>query len=415
MKTVLFFFLRLYAAWFAAFLGLLILTAALLHNGPPAGLSLVLLAALVFATLTGASHVRRVHLLSDRVDADTLANRQRRQVEIPFDQEQAWAMVSEAVRELPRCEIIEAAKDSLQIRARVHREPYGTSVPVLGRLWRMLGMARNQVHATVTPGDTTSSVRLVFEPEGRGWCDWFFVDDGTNLETANALTRAISRRIAEKRKQEAASARETVTEKELAVARLGLLQAQVEPHFLYNTLGSAKYLIKSDPAKAEAMIDNLILYLRHSLPRTEDAPSTLGDEVKRVQGYLDILQIRMGARLTTHIDVPAALQPLPFPGMMLQTLVENAIKHGLEPKSGGGNIWLIARETAEGIAVTVADDGVGFGHGTGGTGVGLNNVRERLRLAHGDAARFTIAANFPSGVAATILVPGPARPIGDPR
>jgi hypothetical protein len=367
---------------------------------------------LTFATLSGVSHLHRVHLMSDRVDSSTLANRQRRQIEIPFDANEAFAMVEAAIRELPRSEEIVVARDSLQARAKVGREPYGTSIPILGRLWRMIGMARNQVHVTVAPGDATSSVRLVCEPEGRGWCDWFFVDDGTNLENANALTRAISRRIVERRKLEAASARETVTEKELAVAKLGLLQAQVEPHFLYNTLGSAKYLIKSDPAKAEAMIDNLIVYLRHSLPRSEDAPSTLGDEVKRVQGYLEILQIRMGSRLTPHLNVPDTLTALPFPTMMLQTLVENAIKHGLEPKSGGGNIWVIARETQEGIAVTVADDGIGFGHGTEGTGVGLNNVRERLKLAHGDAAHFFITTNFPTGVAATIVVPKPASDPG---
>jgi signal transduction histidine kinase len=412
MKTTLFFFFRLYAAWVASFLALLVITSIVRHEGPPATLLLVLLAMLAFVTFSGVSHLNRVRLMSDQVDSSTLANRQRRQIEIPFDANEAFAMVEAAIRELPRSEEIAVARDSLQARAKVGREPYGTSVPFVGRLWRKIGMARNQVHATVSPLEGSSSVRLVCEPEGRSWCDWFFVDDGTNLENANALTRAISRRIVERRKLEAASAQETVTEKELAVAKLGLLQAQVEPHFLYNTLGSAKYLIKSDPAKAEAMIDNLIVYLRHSLPRTDDTPSTLGDEVKRVQGYLEILQIRMGARLTPHIDVPEALRSLPFPSMMLQTLVENAIKHGLEPKSGGGNIWVLARETAEGIAVTVADDGIGFGHGTEGTGVGLNNVRERLKLAHGEAARFSIAVNFPTGVAATIVVPKPATSAG---
>jgi len=231
------------------------------------------------------------------------------------------------------------------------------------------------------------------------------VDDGTNLENAEAITRAISRRIADRRRSEQSTAKETVTQKELAVAKLGLLHAQVEPHFLYNTLGSAKYLIKSDPAKAEEMLDNLILYLRHSLPRTEDAASTVGEELERARAYLEILQIRMGARLQTQIDVPEELKSIPFPTMMLQTLVENSIKHGLEPKSGGGTIWILARAADQNIAVTVADDGRGFNTETAGTGIGLKNVRERLKLAYGSDASFGIVANFPTGVAATITVP----------
>ena len=215
----------------------------------------------------------------------------------------------------------------------------------------------------------------------------------------------VSRRIAERRRNEQTTAKETITEKELAVAKLGLLHAQVEPHFLYNTLGSAKYLIKIDPERAEVMLDNLILYLRHSLPRTEDSLSTLGEELERARAYLEILQIRMGGRLQSRVEVPDALKSLPFPTMMLQTLVENSIKHGLEPKSGGGTIWILARSNEHGVAVTVADDGCGFGTATAGTGIGLKNVRERLKLAYGTDASFSIVANFPSGVASTITVP----------
>jgi LytS/YehU family sensor histidine kinase len=153
------------------------------------------------------------------------------------------------------------------------------------------------------------------------------------------------------------------------------------------------------------MLGNLIMYLRHSLPRTEDSLSTIGDELERVQAYLDILKIRMGSRLALQVEVPAALRSVLFPAMMLQTLVENAIKHGLEPKTGGGTVWILARAFEDTVAVTVADDGRGFSAQGGGTGIGLRNVRERLRLAYGSAASFAIVANFPSGVAATITVP----------
>ena len=153
------------------------------------------------------------------------------------------------------------------------------------------------------------------------------------------------------------------------------------------------------------MLGNLITYLRHSLPRTDDSLSTLGEELDRARAYLDILRIRMGPRLGLQIDVPASLLDVPFPPMMLQTLIENAIKHGLEPRTGGGTVWILATEADGRVSVTVADDGLGFTEQGSGTGIGLRNVRERLQLAYGEAARFSIVANFPSGVAATIVVP----------
>lgn len=292
------------------------------------------------------------------------------------------------------------------MRAKVKRiDPYSNNLPSRYNPLSWLSGKRNQILATVTPGEGTGSLTLICEPESAAWSDWFKVDDGTNLENAEAITRAITRRVAERRRSEQASAQQTVTEKELTVAKLSLLHAQVEPHFLYNTLASAQYLTRSDPQRADEMLGNLISYLRHSLPRTEDSLSTLGEELERARAYLEILKIRMGARLNLQIDVPEQLQAIPFPTMMLQTLVENAIKHGLEPKPGGGTIWILARNHDQGIAITVADDGQGFNAGSSGTGIGLKNVRERLRLVYGAAASFAIVANFPSGVAATIVVP----------
>jgi sensor histidine kinase YesM len=141
--------------------------------------------------------------------------------------------------------------------------------------------------------------------------------------------------------------------------------------------------------------------------------STLGEELERAQAYLEILRIRMGERLKMQIQVPATLNGAPMPPMMLQTLVENAIKHGLEPVPGGGTVWIIAREVDGKVAVTVADDGRGFSEDGGGTGIGLKNVRERLRLLYGDAASFTIVANFPKGVAATMTIPQSPSPLGE--
>ncbi|MEG0183069.1 MAG: sensor histidine kinase, partial [Stenotrophomonas sp.] len=125
--------------------------------------------------------------------------------------------------------------------------------------------------------------------------------------------------------------------------------------------------------------------------------------------YLEILRIRMGARLAVEVQVPAELLEVKLPAMALQTLVENAIKHGLEPKPGGGTIWILARGFDDHVTVTVADDGLGFGQGTSGTGIGLKNLRERLRLTCGEQAGVAIVANFPSGVAATMTLPQSAK------
>ena len=407
MKTSFFFVFRIAAAWSFAYLVFLLVWSEVFHGRGPEGLFFLLFVVTLGFVIAGAvSHIRRIRLIAGRIDRGTLANRHTRQVEVPLEAGEAFDLVDAAIRELPRSEETESARDSLQVRAKVARlNPYSNKAPGRFNPLYWIHIKRNQILATVTPGDGISSVSLVCEPESGAWSDWFKVDDGTNLENAEAITRAITRRVAELRRNEQAAAQQTVTEKELTVAKLSLLHAQVEPHFLYNTLASAQYLTRSDPARADEMLGNLITYLRHSLPRTEDSPSTLGEDLERARAYLEILKIRMGPRLALQIEVPEALKSIALPTMMLQTLVENAIKHGLEPKSGGGTVWIIARQVEETLAVTVADDGQGFNVQSSGTGIGLKNVRERLRLAYGNAASFSIVANFPSGVAATINVP----------
>ncbi|MBZ2207420.1 sensor histidine kinase [Massilia soli] len=400
MITSTLFIFRLALVWMAAYITLVILINEVM--GPEidgsGGFFFTLALLLLFVVFNSAfSHLRRVRLIAGSVDALHLANRQRRQIEVPFEAGMVFDMVEAAIRELPGAEDIESARDSLQVRAKLKRtDPWD------------LRARNNQVLVTVTPNGDAGSVTVICEPQRLAWTDWFLVDFGTNLETAEAISRAVSRRVAERRRMEQVTVRETVTEKELTVAKLSLLHAQVEPHFLYNTLASAQILTRSDPARADQMLGNLIMYLRQSMPRTEDLPSTLGEELARARAYLDILKIRMGPSLSLSIDVPDALLPVPFPTMMLQTLVENAIKHGLEPKPGGGTVWILARAAEQGVAVTVADDGRGFSAEGGGTGIGLRNVRERLRLAYANAASFAIVANFPHGVAATITVPYPA-------
>jgi signal transduction histidine kinase len=404
---------RIFAAWVAA-----IIVAAFLWSGlfsgmnEPPGWFFGLLAMLVMVSvmISTISHLRRVWLVAGRLDHGTLSSRQRRQIEVPFDAGVAFDLLDAAIRELPRSEEIESARGSLQVSAKVKRvDPYGGKPPSRFNVFARFAVTRNQVLATVTPRNGISSILLICGPDADAWTDLFTLDDGSNLENAEALTRALTRRVAEHRRGEQAAAEQTATEKELTVARLNLLHAQVEPHFLYNTLASAQVLTRTDPPRADQMLGHLIQYLRSSLPRTEDSLSTLGDELQLTQAYLEILKIRMGARLNLQIEVPDSLKALPIPSMMLQTLVENAIKHGLEPKPGGGTIWILARAHDDHATLTVADDGLGFNSQSSGTGIGLKNLRERLRLTYGPAASFAIVSNFPNGVAATLTLPKPAE------
>jgi hypothetical protein len=178
----------------------------------------------------------------------------------------------------------------------------------------------------------------------------------------------------------------------------------VEPHFLYNTLASVQALTEVDPKQASAMTGHLIQYLRNALPKMRESVSTVGQEIELVRAYLNILQMRMGKRLTFEIDVPAELMEAPFPPLMLPSLVENAIKHGLEPQREGGEVRIGAECSGETLRVIVSDTGRGFGD-TVGAGVGLTNIRERLAAMYGAAAKLTLTGREPHGVVATIEVP----------
>ena len=401
------FVLRIAIAW-----GLVVFLLAAMYSSIPVigrfELPMVLVGMGTMALVVGGafSHLRRVRLIAGHIDGDALGNRQKRLVEIPMEAGEAFDLLDAAIRELPGAEQIQGARDSLQVKAKVARPRTYGEHPL--RRWNPLlwfGLPRNQLQATVTPAGDSGRVTLICEPENPAWSDWFLVDDGTNYENAEAILRAITRRIGERRRGGQANAAQTATEKELTEAQLNLLHAQVEPHFLYNTLASAQLLTRSDPVRAEAMLGHLIQYLRRSLPNAEGEMSTLGAELERALAYLEILKVRMGERLDVQVDVAEALRGTPMPAMMLQTLVENAIKHGLEPRTGGGTVWIRARRDDNTVAVTVADNGEGFNTKTSGTGIGLKNVRERLRLRYAGAANLAVVANFPAGVAATLTVP----------
>ncbi|HEY8026789.1 MAG TPA: histidine kinase [Burkholderiaceae bacterium] len=205
-----------------------------------------------------------------------------------------------------------------------------------------------------------------------------------------------------------AAAEREALQRQVTEAKMQMMQAQVEPHFLFNTLASVEYLIETDPPRASAMQRSLIQYLRAVLPQMrETAPITnLGREADMVRAYLNLLKMRMEERLHVDFVVPDGLRTAAFPPMMLQSLVENAIKHGLEPKAEGGTLTVRAEVAHNKLCVSVTDDGMGFGVvPSTSTGLGLQSIRERLKLLHGEQAQLIIVPNTPSGVCSTIEVP----------
>ncbi len=188
-------------------------------------------------------------------------------------------------------------------------------------------------------------------------------------------------------------------------ARMEALQAQIEPHFLFNTLASIDQLILTDPPRASRMQQSLIRYLRSAMPQMRDGGRpTLGQQVTLCSAFLDIMAIRMEGRLQPLVSVPEGLKSAVFPSMMLQTLVENAIKHGLEPKPEGGRVEIGAEIVDGQLAVHVLDTGMGFTP-KAEVGVGLANVRERLSALYNGRAELIISVPSAGGTCATINVP----------
>jgi LytS/YehU family sensor histidine kinase len=194
-------------------------------------------------------------------------------------------------------------------------------------------------------------------------------------------------------------------ERRLVEARMAALQAQVEPHFLFNTLALIGQLIETDPPQAARIHQNLIDYLRATLPQMRArGAGTLGRQIEMSRAYLAIMQARMRTRLAVSVDVPEHMLSATFPVMMLQILIENAIKHGLEPKIDGGRIDIRANVDGQMLQVDVIDDGIGF-NVHAGDGLGLANVRERLRILYGQRAQLVIEAPLTGGTRASIRVP----------
>jgi len=194
------------------------------------------------------------------------------------------------------------------------------------------------------------------------------------------------------------------SEKKAVESNLRLLQAQIEPHFLFNTLSNILSLLETDLEKGKCMMEDLIHYLRTSLSKTREDTTTIGQEMEMIRAYMNIFKVRMGDRLRYKIDVPDSINDIPFPPMLIQPLVENSIKHGLEPKIEGGEVFIRGEENEEILRLEIVDTGVGF-YEESDPGTGLSNIRERLQSIYGDKGCLILEENRPCGLRAIIEVP----------
>lgn len=197
--------------------------------------------------------------------------------------------------------------------------------------------------------------------------------------------------------------------RQAAEHQLKLLESQLEPHMLFNTLATLRALIGSDPTQARDLLDRINAYLRATLQASRRVAHPLSEEFARTADYLSLMKVRMGPRLQVHLDLPAELSGAVVPPLLLQPLVENAIKHGLEPHVEGGELIVRARRVEDALCLTVRDTGVGLSTPASapGTGFGLQQVRERLRTMHGASADLEIveADDGRGGTCATLRLP----------
>jgi sensor histidine kinase YesM len=221
--------------------------------------------------------------------------------------------------------------------------------------------------------------------------------------------------LAELRNQAAMErARTAAVEKQALQAQLQMLQAQIEPHMLFNTLATLQSLIALDAARAQQMLDQLIHFLRASLSSSRIEQTTLVQEFSLMEAYLELMSLRMGSRLSFDLQLPAALRDAVIAPMLLQPLVENAIKHGLEPKIEGGRVEVSARRQGQLLLLDVSDTGLGLTAEPQQTAagqmhhIGLSNIHERLQALYGSQASLTVQPKLPHGVIAQLQLPIPS-------
>ena len=223
-----------------------------------------------------------------------------------------------------------------------------------------------------------------------------------------AIVYLRAQRVAVVNKLLTTEVKESDIQRQLTETRLRMLQAQIEPHFLFNTLASAQQLAQKGAPDAAKLIGHLVRFLRMSIPSMRDDKGALKREFEQIGAYLAIMQTRMGGRLSFSVSADASVEQFALPPALVMTLAENAIKHGIEPAADGGRIDITAKVDGNTVVVTVADTGVGFvstDSKDAGGGLGLSNIAQRLQAIYGDAAKVKLMQNTPHGCIATLSLP----------
>jgi sensor histidine kinase YesM len=284
---------------------------------------------------------------------------------------------------------------------------YGINATVLCRI----ANSKNRwlVLVLTFPGSVLFGISLALWLTGVGsWNDpraWVSVVIGLFFGGIGGITYFLSERIerldAEVKQRQL---QQSETERREVEAQLKLLQAQIEPHFLFNTLANVSSLIDSDPPLAKRLLERLNDWLRVALLRARSDHATLGDELDMLENYLQILAVRFGNRLHWNIVADHTARQHPFPPMLLQPLVENAVRHGMEPKIGSTTLHILASLNATTFQIRVIDDGAGLGENIK-PGAGLENIRARLQVLYGSAGQLSLQSNPQGGVTATLVLP----------
>jgi two-component sensor histidine kinase len=251
----------------------------------------------------------------------------------------------------------------------------------------------------------------VFEHEARfmGWMQITFV--AMIVGPLIGLGALYRERDAQARSEALRFALERSTlEKQALDAELRALHAQIKPHFLFNTLANVQELVETGSPRAAEVLRHLITYLSSAVPRLDESNATLGNELALVRAYLELMHLRMPDRLQFEVDAPEGLAAQRFPTMALLTLVENAVKHGIDPSEQGGSIRVTVRIGADGALIAeVADTGIGI-RSDAPAGTGLSNLRARVAAYWRPGGRLELQENEPRGVVARIEVPAAALP-----
>jgi signal transduction histidine kinase len=272
------------------------------------------------------------------------------------------------------------------------RTVYYLAIPILGAI------------AGFQAGDWIFSIGF-HDPRQAG--GWILSIASTSVVISLILSVVLREREREARAQAELERQRSASERmqrDAIAANLRALQAQIEPHFLFNTLANVSSLVDREPREAKRMLERFIGFLRASLAATRMERTTLGAERELISAYLDVLQVRMGARLRYVVEIGPGLESFPIAPMLLQPVVENAIRHGLEPKMEGGTVEVRAARDGAMVAIEVRDTGVGFDASTV-AGFGLANLRDRLRGLYGEGAHLSIVENKPSGTIVSIRIP----------